>query len=226
MARGRKPTTEQDQIDRGNPGRRARTHAARSRDGNRQERMMEPRPDDSGDATAAPAILHEYGAQGALAIWRRLVPELRALHAFDERFDRETFATFCIFVAEFNAAYDDVLRHGRIINTPMTNGGSMLRVNPAFRIMEKAHTKIMELANHFGTSPLTRIKLISQMPRGWQRDSSAAGFVPAGGLADGDGPADAPAPSPADADDSPGLPLADADPAAAFAQVLPKGATH
>lgn len=218
MARGRKPTSQQEQEDRGNPGRRAKAHAARTRDGNLRAKHIATDPDESADRLAPPSILKEPGAQGALEVWRRMVPELSKMHAYDERFDRETFALYCIWVSEFHAAYDDVLRHGRTVRTKMTNGGYMLRRNPAIKLMETAHNKIVELANHFGTTSMTRIKLISQMPAGWLRERAASEGLPLD-------PDQATSADGTDGDQS-SLPLADADPAAAFAQMRPQGPKH
>lgn len=167
-------------------------------------------PVESGNPLAPPAILNVAGAQAALALWRELAPALEQSYSYDGRFNRQTFALFCVWTAMYFEAYEDVLRFGKTVLTPMTNGGEMLRINPAVRIMETAHNKMMELVDHFGLTPMTRMKLLAALPEYLERLRRLDPSIDAPPL-DNHGEA---------TESAPGLPL-EQDPAAAFAAIKP-----
>lgn len=153
MARGRKAQPAELAAAKGNPGKRAIRPAA-----------VVDAPEIAG---AAPAELTKEGR----AVWSKLRPnlaEMKLLRATDE----PLFARYCDALAEFWKATRKLRRRGAVYDAPMTNGGTMRRLDPLFHVQERLQKRLEAMEDRLGLSPRARQEIIHRM-------SQAAAPLPA-----------------------------------------------
>lgn len=105
-----------------------------------------------GTKVEPPERLRDEKYLGALGVWRELGPELERTNRL-QPVHRLTFAMFCIYIAEWWAACDDLAKNGRSQTVPTVSGGMMERDRPAVRWRAEAYAAAQEAAKHFGLTP-------------------------------------------------------------------------
>ncbi len=159
---GRRKDAPEVQAAKGYPGKRKRATKAelaakKERDRAQLAESMAAAPDDPSDKFAPPRFLDErFGP--ALAIWRDYGPRLTRLNLVQD-LDRYTFALFCIYMAEWVAANEEIERGGYSIRVKTVSGSYMPRLNPNVGRREEAAKQVLELSKRFGLTPIDRINL-------------------------------------------------------------------
>ena len=100
----------------------------------------------------------------AYKFWNDHAEQLRDLGTL-EYLDRFTFAMFCVYVAEFIAAEDDILASGYSVKVKTVSGDLMPRENPSVARRDHAAKMILEMSRLFGLSKIDRLN-ISKLARG------------------------------------------------------------
>jgi len=109
----------------------------------------EPQPAIADEVPAPPARL---GPEPA-AIWRRVAPQLHAMHLLTA-LDEDTLARYCLAEAEIDLARAELVKGGRIIQTPRGPQRSPWQVT-----LEHAMAEARQLAALLGLSPSARGRL-------------------------------------------------------------------
>lgn len=137
-----------DQAAKGYPGRRKSKADKAAEAAQRLALLLSP-----GDSNAkAPAMLEDPKYAPALAVWRRLAPELRRTH----RLPPETemmFMTFCIYSQEWTSATEDLHLNGFTQAVGTVAGGKMERRRPPTFDRQIAFQNMERLAGSFGLTP-------------------------------------------------------------------------
>ena len=144
MARGRKAQPAELAAAKGNPGKRAIRTAG-----------VVDAPEIAG---AAPAELTKEGR----AVWSKLRPslaEMKLLRATDE----PLFARYCDALAEFWKATRKLRRRGAVYDAPMTNGGTMRRLDPLFHVQERLQKRLEGMEDRLGLSPRARQEILHRL---------------------------------------------------------------
>lgn len=105
-----------------------------------------------GTTLAPPEILRGQHYAKALDVWNELGPELERTNRL-QPIHRQAFAMFCIYIAEWWQASDDLATGGRSQSVPTVSGGVMERDRPAVRWRAEAFANAMEAAKQFGLTP-------------------------------------------------------------------------
>lgn len=105
-----------------------------------------------GTALAPPEQLRAPHYAKALEVWNDLGPELERTNRL-QPIHRQAFAMFCIYIAEWWAACEDLATGGRSQSVPTVSGGVMERDRPAVRWRAEAFANAMEAAKQFGLTP-------------------------------------------------------------------------
>lgn len=134
------------------PAPKTRISRAQREDAERQAAAAELAAMPVGTKVEPPARLRGEHYAGALAVWRELGPELERTNRL-QPIHRQAFAMFCIYIAEWWAACDDLAAGGRSQHVPTVSGGSMERDRPAVRWRAEAFAAAQDAAKHFGLTP-------------------------------------------------------------------------
>jgi phage terminase small subunit len=131
-------------------------------------------PTEGGEPMSPPVFL-EGGVAGLLAVslWREYAPRLAQIHLLEPTF-RHTFATFCVYAAEFVLAQKDIAAKGHYSLVKTVSGDRMPRLNPMLRVRDEAAGKVLELSKRFGLTPIDQIAIF--------KDHAAAAAAHGGGL--------------------------------------------
>jgi P27 family predicted phage terminase small subunit len=165
---GRRRKDPREQKARGYPNRRKtkteRAIAAMEAKAAEQAKLLAA-GNDPADLQALPVFINDKRLAPAIEVWRQYAPRLDRLQLLTS-LDRHTFAVFCIYVAEFALANQDILDKGYSLPVPTVakdakgRPGIMLRDNPAVDRRDFAAKMMLDLAEKFGFTPLDRAKLI------------------------------------------------------------------
>lgn len=134
------------------------------REAKRLAGLLADAPASSAGALAPPAFITDPRLAPAYKFWKDHAEQLRDLGTL-EHLDRFTFAMFCIYVAEFIAAEDDILASGYSVKVKTVSGDLMPRENPSVARRDHAAKMIMEMSRLFGLSKIDRLN-ISKLARG------------------------------------------------------------
>ena len=144
------------QRAKGNPGRRLSAVAKRMAEAERLAVLLAT-PPESSDPLAPPAIISRDAA-AAIAIWRDLAPRLQRTHRLQPH-HRLTFATFCVYLAEWVIANEDIAQAGHTQKVKTVAGGMMERMRPVVAIRDRALERVLELSKRFGLTPADEYSL-------------------------------------------------------------------
>lgn len=86
---------------------------------------------------------------GAVRVWKDVTPHLDRLNLLSET-DKYLLAAFCVYVAEYVAANEEVLVKGYSVDVKTISGDMMPRVNPAVARRDDAFKYMLELSKNFG----------------------------------------------------------------------------
>lgn len=155
---GRKPDAPEDQAAKGFPGKRKSKTERQIEAANQRAAMLASAPAAAPDAFAPPTFLDDPALADALWIWERYVPRLRERGHFDE-LDRLTFATYCVYQAEFFQAHRNIIEKGYWFERKSSAGGTRPWVNPSVAWRDTAARFVMDLSRKFALTPLDRSEL-------------------------------------------------------------------
>jgi P27 family predicted phage terminase small subunit len=168
---GRRRQSPQQQRQRGYPGKRKSKIDRAIEEAGRLAELLAAAPASSDAPLSPPAYVNDKRMQPALAVWNEYAPQLSRSNLLDS-VDRHSFAIFCVYMAEFLAAHDDILRNGYSKAVKTISKDVMLRENPAVSRRDAAVKFVMELSKRFGLTPLDRYALMKdqflvrdQLPR-------------------------------------------------------------
>ena len=151
MARGRRPESPEVQRAKGSPGRRKGQVEKREAELQRIAALLASDSARAHDPLAVPALIDKHSA-AAVAIWRDLAPRLARTHRLQAQ-HRLMFATFCVYLAEWVMANEDVLAIGQTQTVTTVSGDPMERIRPMVIIRDRAHDMVMKLSQRFGLTP-------------------------------------------------------------------------
>lgn len=150
---GRQPDTPETQKAKGNPRSGGReTKAVKDRKARFAKVCELLAPVAGGLDVPPPAFLSEPGFEAALAVWRRLAPELKRTNRLPVD-SREAFAVYCTNYAEWLEAQIDINDGGRTQRVKTVAGGVMERDRPAMRHRQQAFDNILKMSERFGLTP-------------------------------------------------------------------------
>jgi phage terminase small subunit len=136
----------------------------------RLARLLADAPPASAGALAPPALIADPRLAAAHRFWIDHAEQLRGLGTL-ENLDRVTFAMFCVYVADFIAAEDDILAKGYSVKVKTISGDLMPRENPSVARRDHAAKMILEMSRLFGLSKIDRLN-ISKLARGSDLEST------------------------------------------------------
>jgi P27 family predicted phage terminase small subunit len=125
----------------------------------RLAKLLADMPAEGCGALAPPGFIAMQSLKPAAQVWRDHAPRLHKLGLLGD-LDRYMFALMCVYAAEFVIAHEEILLKGYAVETPMTNGGHMLRENPAVARRDVAAKMLLELSRRYGFTPLDRYSLM------------------------------------------------------------------
>lgn len=134
------------------------------REAKRLAGLLAEAPAAAGGRLAPPAFIANPRLAPAYKFWKDHAEQLHDLGTL-EQLDRFTFAMFCVYVAEFIAAEDDILATGYSVKVKTVSGDLMPRENPSVARRDHAAKMILEMSRLFGLSKIDRINL-SKLARG------------------------------------------------------------
>lgn len=105
-----------------------------------------------GERVEPPAAFREPRYAGALKVWQELGPELEKTSRL-QPVHRQLFAMFCVYLAEWWAACDDVSANGHTQKVKTIAGGTMERLRPILKVREIAFDRAQDAAQAFGLTP-------------------------------------------------------------------------
>lgn len=123
-----------------------------------------------GVALAPPVFITGPKMKAAWRVWVDVIP-LLAERGLIEALDKHALAMLCVYIGEFVAANEEVLRNGFTTRVKTVSGDYMLRENPAVSIRDTAQKVVMDISKRFGLTPLDRAYL-SKMQKGADIDPS------------------------------------------------------
>lgn len=156
---GRPSDNPRDQAAKGFPNKRKTKTEKAIEQADRLAKLLGDAPAASQDYLAPPALIADPRLKAAATVWAEYAPRLYELHLL-ARLDRHTFALFCIYVAEFAAANEDIIEKGYSVAVKTVSGDKMLRKNPSVDRRDHAANMVMHLSEKFGLTPADRSKLI------------------------------------------------------------------
>jgi phage terminase small subunit len=130
----------------------------------RLARLLTDAPPAFAGALAPPAFIADPRLAAAHRFWVDHAEQLRQLGTL-ENLDRMTFAMFCVYVADFIAAEDDILAKGYSVMVKTVSGDLMPRENPSVGRRDHAAKMVLEMSRLFGLSKIDRLN-ISKLARG------------------------------------------------------------
>lgn len=147
---GRRPVPPAQKAARGQPAKRISRiqREAAEREAAAAELAAMP----VGTKVEPPERLRAAHYAGALSVWRELGPELERTNRL-QPIHRQAFAMFCIYIAEWWAACDDLATGGRSQKVKTVSGSMMERDRPAVRWRAEAYSAAQDAAKHFGLTP-------------------------------------------------------------------------
>jgi P27 family predicted phage terminase small subunit len=200
---GRRRKNPNEQKARGYPGKRRKAVDRAIAEAERLAELLASAPGRDGDPLSPPAYIGDERMKPAMRVWEEYAPHLQRTRLLDS-VDRHSFAIFCVYMAEFLAAHDDVLRNGYSTMVKTISKDRMPRENPAVSRRDNAVKVILEFSKRFGLTPLDRYALLKDQfgVRDWlpgaggEDDLLKRAQKPSDEKA-GAAPAPAPAPAPA-----------------------------
>jgi P27 family predicted phage terminase small subunit len=159
--RGRRADPPQLQAAKGNPGKRLTKAERAQAEANRLAESLASAPAESGDPLSPPVMMLDERLKPAITVWRSLSGELGKMNVLTV-VDRFTFAIYCLSVADYFAAVDDILDNGQTYWATTHGGNKMKRVNPAVAIKERLAKFIFDAGAEFGLTPLARYSLLRE----------------------------------------------------------------
>lgn len=126
--------------------------------------MLADAPTSGTDPLSPPAFVADKRLKHALVTWNDLAATLDQRGCLT-KLDRQVFALFCYYRAEFIEAADDILTKGYSMLVPtIAKGkdgktGEMYRTNPSVDRRDHAADMMMDLSKRFGLTPLDRLTL-------------------------------------------------------------------
>jgi phage terminase small subunit len=121
--------------------------------------LLAAAPAIAGVPLAPPAYLADARLKAALQVWVDQVP-LLSERGLIEDVDRTAFALYCVYVAEFVTASEDILLHGYSRAVKTISGDKMLRENPSVARRDVAARMVLDLSRRFGLTPLDRAAVL------------------------------------------------------------------
>jgi P27 family predicted phage terminase small subunit len=97
----------------------------------------------------------------ALQIWEKRGPILRDMRLLGPA-DEPAFARYCRNFAKWLQIRAALDRRGYTYDAPMTGGGKMRRIDPAFGVADRLERQLLALEDRFGMSPSERQRIMSQ----------------------------------------------------------------
>jgi phage terminase small subunit len=167
---GRRSDNPHDQAAKGYPGKRKTKVEKQIAEAQRLADLLAAAPARPNDPASPPQFITDPRLKGALAVWEDHAPRLMRINLLDADY-RHTFAMFCVYMADFVAANDEILRKGYSVNVRTVSGSMMPRENPSVSRRDVAADYILKLSAKFGLTPLDRYGLM--------KDQAS---LPAGGL--------------------------------------------
>lgn len=156
---GRHRNNPQQQKARGYPGKRRKAVDRAIAAAEHLATLLGAAPGRDGDPLSPPAYIGDKRMLPAMRVWEEYVPQLQRTNLLDS-VDRHSFAIFCVYMAEFLAAHDDVLRNGYSTMVKTISKDLMPRDNPAVARRDNAVKVILEFSKRFGFTPLDRYALL------------------------------------------------------------------
>ncbi|OCP05269.1 MULTISPECIES: phage terminase small subunit P27 family [unclassified Ensifer] len=157
MTRGRKPDTDQQQADKGAPGKRMTQKDVATV---RSKKAAEPI---SIGNVRPPKWLKR--SRKATEVWNDLAPKLQRLNLLTD-LDAGPLARYCRYVVEWIAADVAVQKEGTWFDTTDTNGAPTKKRHPAWQAAQDIEKMLRDLEATFGMRPDARYKIM--------RDQAAA----------------------------------------------------
>ena len=175
---GRRPDTPETQKAKGNPRTGGReTKAVKARKA-RYVRVCELlAPVNAGQEVPPPAYLNEPGFEAALAVWRRLAPELKRTNRLPVD-SRESFAVYCTNYAEWLEAQIDINENGRTQSVKTVVGGVMERDRPSMRHRQQAFENLLKMSERFGLTPRDMYSLFKDQAAAAHNNPGLFGDLP------------------------------------------------
>lgn len=149
------------QAAKGNPGKRLTKAEKALAEANRLASLLAAAPPESGSPLAPPVIMLDERLKPAITVWRELAGELGRMNLLTT-VDRFTFSVYCIAVADYYAAVDDILANGHVYWATTHGGNKLRRANPSVAIKERLGKFIFDAGAEFGLTPLTRYSLLRE----------------------------------------------------------------
>lgn len=156
---GRPKDNPGDQRAKGYPGKRKKKVDAAIAESERIAKLLATAPVENSQPVAPPVFLKDARIKHALVIWKEYAGKLSRLNLLEET-DRYVFAVFCVYMGEFVAANDEILKKGYSVMVKTISKDLMPRENPAVWRRDLAVKVIMELSKRFGLTPLDRFALV------------------------------------------------------------------
>lgn len=173
---GRTPAPPKTKAARGQP--QKRVSRIQREEAARQAAAAELAAMPVGTSVEPPDRLKGAHYAGALAVWRDLGPELERTNRL-QPIHRQAFAMFCIYIAEWWQACDDLAEHGRAQTVKTIAGGVMERDRPAVRWRAEAYAAAQDAAKHFGLTPREEYALFKDQQVVARENPSLFGREPA-----------------------------------------------
>lgn len=173
---GRRPVPPAQKAARGQPAKRISKiqRATAEREAAAAELAALP----VGTKVEPPERLRGTHYVGALAVWRELGPELERTNRL-QPIHRQAFAMFCIYIAEWWAASDDLATGGRSQKVKTVSGSMMERDRPAVRWRAEAYAAAQDAAKHFGLTPREEYSLFKDQSTVARENPGLFGNAPA-----------------------------------------------
>jgi P27 family predicted phage terminase small subunit len=149
------------QAAKGNPGKRLTKAEKAQAEADRLAQALASAPAESGDVLAPPTMMLDERLKPAITVWRSLASDLAKMNVLTV-LDRHAFAVYCIAVADYYAAVNDVLANGQTYLATTDKGNKMRRTNPAVAIKERLAKFVFDAGAEFGLTPLTRYSLLRE----------------------------------------------------------------
>lgn len=203
---GRRRDTPEIQAAKGNPGKRLSKAEKALAEAHRLAALLAAAPSEPGNPLAPPVIMLDERLKPAVTVWRELAAELGRMNILTT-LDRFTFSVYCIAIADYYAAVDDILANGQVYWARTHGGNKLRRANPSVAIKERLAKFIFDAGAEFGLTPLTRYSLLREQ----------AGF--------GGGPNTNPGAQPSKPNDAPPSPNQDDQDLIGYAQRLDSAPT-
>jgi phage terminase small subunit len=183
---GRRSDNPHDQAAKGFPGKRKTRVERQIAEAERLAEMLASVPPRAGDPLAPPAFIADPRLKGALAVWTEHAARLQRINLLDVEY-RNLFAMFCVYMADFVAANDEILKKGYSVNVKTISGSMMPRENPNVSRRDVAADYVLKLSAKFGLTPLDYYALMkdqaNRTPTGLfagNEEQQKRGAVPSG----------------------------------------------